>query len=73
MTRHQYEISALVSRVPFRGETSGFANCRLFSQANELLYFPALNVFTVHFFYKNQNTCVNVLYPTQYYYTPYFG
>ena len=74
VTRHQYGISARISsRASFRGETSGVAKCRLFSQANELLHFPTLHLLTVHFFDKNQNTCLNVLYPTQYYYTPYFG
>ena len=35
VTRHQYEISALVSQTAFRGETSGsVAKCRLFSQAS---------------------------------------
>ena len=34
MTRHQYEISALVSQTSFGGETIGrVAKCRLFSQA----------------------------------------
>ena len=34
LTRHQYGISALVSRTSFRGETiGGLAKCRLFSQA----------------------------------------
>ena len=34
VTRHQYEISALVSQTSFGGETSGsVAKCRLFSQA----------------------------------------
>ena len=42
---------------------------RLTSYSISLLY----TYLPVHFFYKNQNTCVNVLYPTQYYYTPYFG
>ena len=34
VTRHQYEISSLVSQTFFRGETSGgVVECRLFSQA----------------------------------------
>ena len=38
VTRHQYGISALVSRTSFGGETSGsVAKCRLFSQAICLL------------------------------------
>ena len=38
VTRHQYGISALVSRLSFGGETSGsVAKCRLFSQAICLL------------------------------------
>ena len=37
MTRHLYEISALVPQTSFRGETSGgVTKCRLFSQANVL-------------------------------------
>ena len=37
MTRHLYEISALVPQTAFRGETSGgVTKCRLFSQANVL-------------------------------------
>ena len=36
VTRHQYEISSLVSQSSFRGETSsGVAKCRLFSQDTE--------------------------------------
>ena len=35
VTRHPYEISALVFQTSFRGETVGaVAKCRLFSQAN---------------------------------------
>ena len=34
VTRHQHGISAFVSQMSFRGETSGgVAKCRLFSQA----------------------------------------
>ena len=39
VTRHQYEISALVSQTSFGGEISGsVAKCRLFSQASEIVY-----------------------------------
>ena len=36
VTRHQYGISALISRTSFRGKTvvAGVAKCRLFSQAS---------------------------------------
>ena len=38
MTRHQYEISALVSQTSFRGETvGGVAKSRQFSQASTTL------------------------------------
>ena len=38
VTRHQYGISAHVPQTLFRRETSsGFAKCRVFSQARELL------------------------------------
>ena len=36
VTRHQYEISALVSQTSFGGETNGsLAKCELFSQASD--------------------------------------
>ena len=39
MTRHQYEISALVSPTSFRGETSGgVTKCGLFSQVRILVH-----------------------------------
>ena len=40
VTSHQYGISALVSQALFRGETSGVAKCRLFSQA-KIRYVPS--------------------------------
>ena len=47
VTRHQYEISALVCQMSFGGETSaGVTKCRLFSQANqpkETLYYAILS------------------------------
>ena len=37
VTRHEYEISALVSQTSFGGETSGsVAKCRLFSQGTKI-------------------------------------
>ena len=49
MTRHQYGISALVPQTSFRGENSGgVAKSRLFSQANNYLYFICFFLQAIH-------------------------
>ena len=58
VTRHQYGISALVSRTSFGGETSGsVAKYRLFSQAKRYLVtlFQLLSVSGVDFQIKTMN------------------
>ena len=51
VTSHQYGISAPVSLALFRGETSGVAKCRLFSQA-KIRYVPSpFRHFSLFLFY----------------------
>ena len=62
VTRHQYGISALVSRTSFRGKPVGRrrAKCRLFSHANLESRNPNLMVL-LFFLKKNYYTIVNKL------------